>query len=44
MLIEYKRPGEKPGPQQQKRVNELRAAGVTVHVIDNMEVARAVFQ
>ena len=43
ILVEYKRPGEVPSRQQQRRINELRQAGVTVHVIDNMQTAIGVF-
>lgn len=37
VLIEFKAPGRKPSPQQLLRHAELRAAGVEVHVIDNVE-------
>jgi hypothetical protein len=43
LLVEWKKPGEGPTPQQAKRHRELRAAGVLVCVIDNMDLARAVF-
>lgn len=44
ILIEFKRDGEEPNVQQEKRIRELRGAGVTVHVIDNMEDGYAVFR
>lgn len=44
VLVEYKAPGEKPGAQQLRRHAELRAAGVEVHVIDNLEDARALLR
>jgi len=43
VLVEYKAPGNVPTPQQCKRHQELRDHGVEVFVIDNLEVARAVF-
>lgn len=36
-LVEFKRPGEKPRPQQAKRIRDLRAKGFEVHVIDNVD-------
>lgn len=44
VLVEYKAPGEKPTAQQLKRHSELRAQGVEVHVIDNLEDAHALFR
>lgn len=38
--IEFKRPGEKPSPQQRRRHDEIRAHGGEVYVIDNIEVAK----
>lgn len=35
-LVEFKRPGEEPRPQQAKRIRELRAEGFEVSVIDNV--------
>ncbi len=43
VLIEWKRPGGRPRGQQDKRIAELRAAGVEVYVLDNLEDADAVF-
>lgn len=43
VLVEYKSPGEEPTTQQARRHRELRAAGVEVHVIDNLEAARELF-
>lgn len=44
ILIEFKRPGKDLEPQQEKRVRELREAGVTVYVIDNLDKAKAVLR
>ena len=35
VLIEFKRPGGKPRPGQEKEIAALQAAGVEVHVVDN---------
>lgn len=35
VLIEFKRPGEKPRATQAKEIELLKAAGVEVHVCDN---------
>jgi hypothetical protein len=43
LLIEYKRPGEKPRGTQADEIALLREAGVEVHVIDNLEAAYALF-
>lgn len=40
LLIEFKRPGEQPNPQQKKRHRELRAAGIRVEVVDNLDDAK----
>jgi hypothetical protein len=48
ILMEWKKPpsGKKPGgrlsAQQERRIAELRAAGVEVHVVDNLADARAI--
>lgn len=39
IFVEFKRPDVEPSKQQQKRHRELRAAGVKVYVIDNLEMA-----
>lgn len=44
ILVEYKRPDEEPSPQQKRRHRELRAVGVEVHVIDNLDTAYALFR
>jgi Holliday junction resolvase len=44
ILIEFKRDGKEPTEQQAKRIRELRDAGVTVHVIDNIEGGCAIFK
>lgn len=42
ILIEWKRPGQKPSEQQLIRHAELRLAGVEVHVCDNLEDAKRI--
>jgi hypothetical protein len=39
LLIELKRPGEKPTPLQQDQINELKELGYDVHVCDNEQDA-----
>lgn len=40
VMIEFKRPGKSPTPQQLKRHKELRAAGFEVYVVDDPEVGK----
>lgn len=42
VLMEWKRPGGVLSPQQELRIAELRAAGVEVYVVDNLEDAAAI--
>lgn len=42
ILIEFKRPGEEPTAQQQKRHRELRKQGVPVFVVDNLDEAKRI--
>lgn len=35
-LVEFKQPGERPRPGQEREIAFLRECGVTVHVIDNL--------
>lgn len=42
VLIEWKAEGKKASPQQLLRHDQLRAAGVEVHVIDNVAAANLV--
>jgi len=44
ILIEFKRPGEPPGPQQLRRHRELRGQGVEVFVVDDLEKAREILR
>lgn len=44
VLVEYKAPGEGPTTQQAKRHRELRAHGVEVFVIDNLDDAYALLR
>lgn len=43
-LIEYKRPGEKLTPLQEREVARLREAGVTVYVVDNKKDCEEIFR
>lgn len=43
-FVEYKKPGEDLDPLQVREIKRLRAAGVTVHVIDNLEYALELFR
>ena len=42
IFIEFKRPGGVPEPHQLKRHKELRAHGVEVFVVDNLDDARRI--
>lgn len=44
VLCEFKRPGEKPTPQQDKRHRELRAFGIEVVWFDNLAKALDYFR
>lgn len=44
VYIEYKKPGEDASPKQLKRHRELRAQGIPVHVVDNVEDAYAILR
>lgn len=43
VLVEFKRPGEEPGPLQFREHRRLRKAGIEVHVIDSVEEGCALF-
>lgn len=43
VLVEFKRRGEAPNPQQDREHGRLRAAGFPVHVIDSIEAGYALF-
>lgn len=43
VLVEWKKEGEAPTVQQAKLHRELRAHGVEVHWLDNLEAAKALF-
>lgn len=43
IIIEHKRPGEKPQPHQQREIDRLRDRGFSVHVVDDVAKARAIF-
>lgn len=44
IYIEFKAPGGQLSAQQIKRHKELRKHGIPVHVVDNLEAARAILQ
>lgn len=44
LLVEWKKDGEPPTIQQERRHRELREHGVEVHVIDNLEYAYDLFR
>lgn len=41
--VEFKRPGEKPRPGQDREIARMRKAGMEVHVIDNLDDAYELF-
>ena len=41
VICEWKREGKEPDVQQERRIAELRAAGMEVYVIDTAEAGRA---
>lgn len=43
-FVEYKRPGEKPRPDQVVEIELMRSCGIKVYVIDNVEDAVALFE
>lgn len=43
LIVEFKRPGEKPRPQQDERLSELRDLGYIVAVIDSVSDFRELF-
>lgn len=43
LIIEFKRPGKERSPQQVLRASELVSQGFRVHVIDNADAGRALF-
>ncbi len=43
IMIEFKRPGEKPRAQQRKTHTSLKREGFQVHVIDNIERGKKLF-
>lgn len=43
-FVEYKRPGEKPRPDQAREIELIRSCGITVYVIDNVADAIELFE
>lgn len=44
VLIEFKQKGKKPTGLQAKEIENLRAAGVEVHVCDDIETVKAILE
>ena len=44
IIIEFKRPGEKPKPHQEREIGRLRNRGFAVYVIDNVADGKALFR
>lgn len=44
IIIEFKAEGKKPEPHQEREIKRLRDLGFEVHVIDNVEAGRALFE
>lgn len=44
VIVEWKRPGGELEVQQVMRIRELRNASMTVHVIDNADAGRELFE
>lgn len=43
-FVEVKRPGEKPRPLQVKRIEQLRALGFKVFVLDDKDAIKKIFE
>lgn len=43
VLVEFKAPGAKPTANQALEIGKLGEAGVTVHVIDDIDAGKALF-
>ena len=43
VFVEFKAPGKDPRPGQEREIKRLRDAGAEVHVIDDMDDGRALF-
>ncbi len=43
-FVEFKRPGAEPKIHQDREIARMRAAGITVHVIDSFEAGCALFR
>lgn len=42
-FIEFKAPGKTPTANQEREIAAMRAVGITVHVIDDIEAGKALF-
>lgn len=40
-FVEFKAPGERPRPAQEREIRLLREAGIEVHVVDTVEAGEA---
>ena len=43
-FVEFKAPGKKLRPLQQLRCDEIIAAGFSVHIIDDVDLGKALFR
>ncbi|MNK37360.1 VRR-NUC domain protein [compost metagenome] len=43
VFVEFKRPGEEPRLLQKREIARMRAAGIEVHVIDDVDAGMALF-
>ncbi len=43
IIVEFKDRGEEPNAQQTRQIKRLRAAGMTVFIVDNVKVGCALF-
>lgn len=43
VFVEFKKPGEKPRPGQDREIKRMRRAGLDVHVVDDVTVGCALF-
>ena len=44
IIVEHKRPGEAPKPQQDREIARLRKMGFEVHVVDSVDTGPALFR
>lgn len=44
IAVEFKAPGKKPEPHQEREIERLRSLGFEVYVIDSIDNGRAIFK